>query len=188
LRYAGGVLAFLRFIGLVNAAIWFGTALFFTFAVGPVFFGDAVLNIFGGRQAPYSKAYAGLVAVVVMKRYFIWLQVCGLIAVLQGAAEAAYQGQSWKQFRNFLAVGLLGVSLLGGLWLEPTLEKLQAAKYNQRATPQQRELAGQSFGVWHGISQGVNLLTLAGLLVFFWKTAHPRQRDPLAPNPFQYRS
>jgi hypothetical protein len=185
--YVEGVLAFLRFIGLVNAAIWFGTALFFTFAVGPVFFSDAILNIFGGRATPYSKAYAGLVAIVVMKRYFIWLQVCGVIAVCQGLAETTYQGQTWRQFRNLLAMGLLAASLVGGFWLEPTLARLQAVKYDSRATPTQKELATRSFGMWHGISQGVNLLMVAGLLVFLWKTAHPHQRDPLAPNPFQYR-
>ena len=35
----------LRFIGVLNAAVWLGAALFFTFAVGPAFFTDEVKSM-----------------------------------------------------------------------------------------------------------------------------------------------
>lgn len=182
------MLGILRFVGLVNAAAWLGAVLFFTVTVAPAFFQDTMLNLFGGAQAPYSRARSGLAAIYLMERYFWWLQVCGVIAVLQGLAESAYQGLPWRQGRNLLAMGLLALCLAGAWGVHPILKKLHAARYDPRAKPEQVALATRSFQLWHGISQGANLVLAAGLLVFFWKTASPRPR-PLGgpPNPFQYR-
>ena len=37
----------LRFIGIVNAAIWLGAAVFATLGAGPAFFSEAVLRLVG---------------------------------------------------------------------------------------------------------------------------------------------
>lgn len=182
------MLGILRFIGLVNAAAWLGAVLFFTLAVAPAFFQDTMLNLFGGVTAPYSRARTGLAAIYMMERYFVWLQICGVIAVLQALAESAYQGLSWKQTRNLLAMALLLLCLAGARGVHPILKKLHAARYDPRAKPEQVELAARSFRLWHGLSQGANLLLAGGLLFFFWKTANPRPRSlHTPPNPFQYR-
>lgn len=181
-------MAFLRFVGLVNAAAWFGAALFFTIAAGPAFFSADMLAVFSQNpDAPFTKYYAGKAAMVVLKRYFLWLEICGLIAVLQGLAEAAYQGLPWKQTRNLLALGLLALSLAGGWGIQPKLQQLHAIKYHPATKPALREAASRSFAAWHAVSQGANLVLTAGLLVFFWKTAAARQRDAHTANPFQFR-
>ena len=45
LFYFALVTGFLRFIGVANAAIWFGSAIFFTFAAGPAFFTTEMVHI-----------------------------------------------------------------------------------------------------------------------------------------------
>jgi len=42
------VLGFLRIIALLNAAVWFGSIIFFTFAAGPAFFTDDMIQLLGG--------------------------------------------------------------------------------------------------------------------------------------------
>jgi hypothetical protein len=181
------VIAFLRFIGLVNAAVWFGAALFFTVAVGPAFFSEPMLKVFGWPKAPYAKTYTGLAAMVVMERYFLWHYICGGLAVLHGLAEAAYQGRPFRQLRNLLAVLIFGLALAGGLWLQPKLRQLHETQYSPGVPQAQQKQAAAAFGAWHGVSQAVNLLMTAGLLVFFWKTANPPAREPYV-NPFQFKS
>jgi hypothetical protein len=181
------VILVLRFVGLVNAAIWLGAAVFFTVAVGPAFFSEAMLKLFGGPQAQYSHAYAGMAAMVVIKRYFLCHHVCGAIAILHGMAEAGYQGLPFKRFRNLLAVSIFTVGLALGLLLQPRMGVWLEAKYNPRLTSEARVAAAHSFSVWHGVSQVANLLMTGGLLVFFLKTAGAAGRDPKS-NPFQFKS
>ena len=68
----------LRFLSLVNAAVWFGSAIFFTFSAGPAFFSAAMKELLGGGYAYYS----GAVAQIVIERYFALQQACGLIALV----------------------------------------------------------------------------------------------------------
>src|SRR6266508_2140726 len=65
------VMLVLRFIGVLNAAVWLGAAFFFTFAVAPAFFTPEVKEIFHGRFWP------GVMAQFVVERYFYLQQICG---------------------------------------------------------------------------------------------------------------
>ena len=69
---------FLKWVGLLNAAIWLGATLFFTFAVGPAFFSEKTWALFGWPQNVLAaKYYAGAVAQVVLERYFLMQHLCG---------------------------------------------------------------------------------------------------------------
>src|SRR5678816_4102246 len=63
-HYTPLVLGFLRIIAIINAAVWFGSIVFFTFAAGPAFFTDEMIRLLG-------KAHAGAAAQLVVHRYFI---------------------------------------------------------------------------------------------------------------------
>lgn len=179
----------LRFIGLVNAAVWFGAALFFTIAVGPAFFSDEMLAIFGSAQAPYSRAWAGLVAMVVLKRYFLWHYVCAAIGLVHLLAEAAYLGRPLARWRTGLLLGIAVLGLSGGLWMQPKLKELHTAKYNPQLKAEERAQAGVSFAVWHGVSQATNLLMTAGLLAFLWLSASHNSSEQRRPvSPFLYKA
>ena len=50
----------LRFIGVMNAALWFGAALFFTFAIAPAFSSPEMKRLLGGCLQAIGIMIAGL--------------------------------------------------------------------------------------------------------------------------------
>lgn len=156
------MIGFLRFVGIVNAAVWFGAAIFFTFFAAPGFFSDEMLRIL---PPPYNGAAAQLI----IKRYFILQQWCGAIALLHLFAEKLYAGRALERFTLAVLLVLFSLGLAGGVWLQPKLRDLYLVKYNQKATPEQREVAARTFKTWHGVSQSANLLILPGLLFYLWR-------------------
>jgi Domain of unknown function (DUF4149) len=159
------VLALLRFVGLVNAAVWLGAAVFLTFAAGPAMFSPEMADLL-------PRYHAGRVAQILLGRYFIFQYVCGGLAVLHLVAERIYAGRSPGRFGVLLLSLLVALGLAGGIWLQPKMRYLHAVKYAPNTTPAQKEAAAKSFGVWHGVSQSANLLMLGGVLVYFWRTAN----------------
>lgn len=170
-----GVLGLLRFVGVMNAAIWFGGLVFFTLAVGPAFFTPQMLDVFGGRDHPYARAWAGQSAQVVLVRYFLMQQICAAVAMIHLLGEWLYTGRRPRRFIGTLLGAALAVVLLGGWWLQPKLSALHVIRYGTRSTAEQRVEAARSFRLWHGVSQVMNLLLLAGVGVYFWRTINPAE-------------
>jgi hypothetical protein len=162
------VIGFLRFIGVVNAAIWFGAAIFFTFGAGPGFFSKEMTDFV---KAPLN----GWAAEVIIKRYFIFQHWCGAIALLHLLAEKLYAGRVWPRLNLSLVLVLLSLGLLGEFWLQPRLHNLFLTKYSQKVTPEQRDYAVKSFGTWHGVSMAVNLIMIPGLLFYLWRVTSPKE-------------
>ena len=156
------MLSALRFVGIVNAAIWLGSAVFLTFVVGPAVFSPTMLELL-------SRYHAGRVAQILLGRYFILQHVCGALAVLHLVADWLYAGRNPRRFGLWLLAILVGLGLVGGFWFQPKMKELSTIKYAPTATPAQQEAAGKSFGMWHGVSQAMNLVMLGGVLVYFWR-------------------
>ncbi len=169
-RYRGPVIGFLRFVGLMNAAVWFGAAIFFTVGVGPAVFSHDMQRLLGANNFPY---FSGAIVQVLIARYFDLQVVCGLIALFHAAAEWLYLGRPLHKFWAGLLAGLLAVGLLGDFVLQPKIQKLHAIKYAPNRAPATRNAAARSLGLWHGFSQTVNVLMLAGLGLYLWRVAHP---------------
>jgi hypothetical protein len=159
------VIGVLRFVGILNAATWVGTALFFTFSVGPGFFSQKMLQLLG-------RPYAGMAAQVILERYFRMQYVCVAIALAHLAIEWLYTGRPLHKVRLALLMGLLGLVLSGGVWLQPKLTRLHLEIYSTRSVPAQVEKARRAFSLWHGLSQTLNVLSLGGLLVYLWQVTH----------------
>src|SRR5262245_16523495 len=164
----------LRFIGVLNAAVWLGAALFFTCAVAPAFFTDEVQKLFHGPFWP------GVMAQRILDRYFYLQQICGVIAVVHQIAEWFYLGRTLQRLHVALLGGLLVIGFAGGFWLQPRLQRLHLVKYNMDAQYQpaaystaERVAAMKSFSRWHGVSLALNFCSLAGLAVYFWRVTHP---------------
>ncbi|MEY2408088.1 MAG: hypothetical protein QOF48_758 [Verrucomicrobiota bacterium] len=164
----------LRFIGVLNAAIWLGAAIFFTFAVGPAFFTNDVINLFHGAFWP------GVMAQRILDRYFYLQQICGVMAVVHWIAEWFYLGRPLHRLHVALLGALLAIGFFGGFWLQPRLQKLHLVKYGMDASHRpatyptaERLAAMKSFARWHGISMALNLCSLGGLAVYFWRVTHP---------------
>jgi hypothetical protein len=162
------VILLLRFVGVMNAAIWFGAAVFFTLGVAPAFFTPEMKRLFG-------DAYVGVIAQMVLGRFFALHYVCGLIALAHWIAEWFYLGRTLNRLTLGLLIGVLGFSLIGGLGLQPRLKEWHRTKYSraESVTPEKRAQAARSFGLWHGVSSTMNLFVLAALGIYFWRLANP---------------
>lgn len=160
------MIGLLRFVGLLNAAIWLGAAISFTFALGPAFFSNEMKAIL---PAPYN----GAAAQIVIKRYFILLYCCGGIALLHLCLEKLYSGKNFERLTSGALALAISLGLLGGIWLQPKLRDLHLKKYSPRFSQEVRAQADRSFKSWHGVSQTMNLLIIGGLLIYFWRSSAP---------------
>lgn len=160
------MLSVLRVIGTINAAVWFGTAVFFTFAAAPAFFSDEMLRLL-------PRAYAGAAAQIVLERYLVVHHWCGVIALLHLGAEWLYAGKPVNRLRLSVLLAIFVLGLSGDYWLLPKMKQLHVDKYGARSTPALREQASRAFGLWHGVAQAANLVMMAGLLYYLWAVTHP---------------
>jgi hypothetical protein len=162
------------------AAVWFGSTIFFTFFAGPAFFTEEMKRLF---PPPYN----GAIAELVISRYFVLHYVCGLLALAHLGAEWMYSGKVPPRLTVWLVGAVLGLSLLGGLGIQPKLKELQRVKYADHyrhpATAPQREAAAKSFSLWHGVSQAANLVMLLSLWLYLARVIHtgeaPRFVSPM---------
>ncbi len=167
--YSGRVSGFLRFVGMVNAAIWFGAGIFFAAVILPAVFSPDMQKLLGPAAYPY---YSGSVALVLFKRFFALQSICGAVALLHLFAETLYLGRPLPRLGIALVTGLFCFGLIGGGWLQPRMENLRQTMYFG-PSPAQKEKARHSFGFWHGLSELVNLVVLGGLLVHFVQVTRP---------------
>jgi hypothetical protein len=170
------VSGFLRFVGIVNAAIWFGASIFFAGVVLPGIFSQDMHKVFGVTpDSPFYGYYPGGAAMVLFKRFFVLQYTCGLVALVHLFAEKLYLGRAFPPLATSIAVGALALSLIGGLGVQPRLREFFQIKYSTTASPEQKAAAAHSFALLHGTSQAANLLMLAGLLVYLVRMARPEE-------------
>ena len=158
-------------LGIINAAVWFGAALFFTFGIAPAFFTPEMKRLLG-------EIYAGLVAQLVLERYFVLHYCCGAVALIHQLAEWVYLGKRLQRFTFGLLIGILLLAICGGAGLAPRLKELHRIKYSPQSSPAQKEEAAATFRAWHGASQVMNLLVLAGLAALAWRLSIPTNNGP----------
>jgi Domain of unknown function (DUF4149) len=156
---------FLRLIGILNAAVWFGTAVFFAVAVWPGFFSAEMLRIL-------PRSHSGAAAQVILERYFLLQYWCGGIALGHFVFEWLYAGKPLQRWIVYWVAGLLALELFGGLIVQPSLARLHLEFYGVRSTPRQREQAGKSFPFWQEILQVSNAVVVLGLGVYLWESTN----------------
>ena len=164
---------FLRFVGIVNAAIWFGGGLIFTLIILPGVFSQDVHTLFGEEEK--YKYYAGGVAMVLFGRFFVLQYICGVIALLHLFAEKLYLGRAISALSLAIVVGALFISLIGGGVVQPHLRDFRQTMYSLKASADEKAFATHSFGVWHGLSEAANLFMLAGLLAHLMRVSRPEE-------------
>jgi Domain of unknown function (DUF4149) len=168
--YYRRVIGFLRFVGIINAAVWFGSSIFFSFGAGLAPFSSEMKSLLGPANYPY---FSGAIAEILIARYFHFLVVCSLVAVVHLLAEWLYLSRYPQKFQVGLVVGLCLVTFFGTYGLQPKLRTLHAIKYAVNTPAAQRAAADRSFRTWHGVAQGINLLFIAGLAAYLWRVANP---------------
>jgi hypothetical protein len=165
------MISLLRFIGVANAGIWLGAAVFMTIFAGPAFFSADMLD------ALKHKYYAGQAAQIILERYFILHYLCAFIALAHLLMEWFYLGRRATRLTTGLWVAITALILFGGFYVQPKLHEMHQAMYFG-ATPTEQAEATQSFRAWHGASQAANLLVMLGLLSFFWRAVLPPPESP----------
>jgi hypothetical protein len=165
---------------MLNVAVWFGAGVFFTLGVAPAFFTPEMKSMLGEQSYP---VFSGRLAMVVVSRYFMLHYWCGSIALLHQLAERFYLGKALQRFNFGLLIGICSFSLLGGIWLQPSLRKLHEVKYGRPElySPPQKAQAAQAFRTWHGVSWAMNLLVLAGLGTYLWRVTYPEDGPQFVP-------
>jgi hypothetical protein len=156
------VVAFLRFAGVTNAAVWLGAVVFFTVAGGPAFFSNEMVQLIG-------KPRAGAAAQILLERFFLLQHWCAGIALAHLLIEWLYTGRPWQRSTLVLLLALLALGLAGGYGLQPRMKDLHLRMYAPQLTPAQRENAKRVFWPLHGAAQVMNLVVMGGVLVYLWQ-------------------
>jgi hypothetical protein len=163
------VIGFLRIVGVLNAAVWFGAAIFFNFLVVPLFSNPETLLVLGWK-------FSGWLAQGALERYYQLNLWCAGIALLHLVAECVYLGRPLARFQLFLPAALLCLSLIGNYGLQPHLERLHITRYHAQSTPHASQQAARGFAAWSGVTQFLNYLSLAGIAVYLWQVTGLNQQ------------
>ena len=155
---------FLRFIGVTNAGLWLGMAVFFTCAAEPLFFSSAVLKIL-------PAGHAGAAAHLLLGRFYQWSYVCGSIALGHLLVEWLYAARPLRRGPFYLALSMLALVLLSGLWLQPKMEARHLQAFGARSTHEEREAGRRLYGALRGTIRFFNGLVCLGLVVYVWQVS-----------------
>ncbi len=157
------MISFLRWLGVLNAAVWFGSAFSFTFVAAPAVFSADTEKLLGPN---YYHYFAGKIAGFIIHRAFNLQLICGVLALLHLLLERLYFGKPPSGLRVGILIGLLVLTLFGGFIAQPKIQNLHETRYSVKANPTERESAREAFRTWHGLSQGINVLVLIGLAFY----------------------
>ena len=160
----------LRFVGLLNVAVWLGGTVFLIVVAAPALSSSDTSRLLGPANFPY---YSGAIAQLVLARWFHLQIVCGIIALLQLLGQRLCSGRFHRKLTVGLAVALFAIAIAGANWMTPRIQELHSLRYTTTATPAQRDTAARSLRNWHWLLQFSNLLTLSGLVIFGWQLDHP---------------
>jgi len=164
------VIGFLRLVGVVNAAVWFGAAVFYLFIAHPLTSAPAMQELLGPRNFPY---YSQAIAQLQAEHYFKLHVICGLVALAHLTAEWLYLGKYPRRFWLGLAIGLVVWGLVAEYGVQPQLKSLHARRHAANVKVETRESARRAFIIWNTIAQGLNYFMAVGLALYFWRQANP---------------
>ena len=164
------VIGLLRFVGLMNAAVWFGAAVFFIFGADPATSSEQMRDLIGSNNFPYfSEAISSLIA----RRFFHLYAVCSVIALVYLMAEWLYFGKYPPKWWLSLICVLVVVGLLRGFWIEPSLRNLHEIQFNRQTRVEQRDLAARARTTWKILAHSLDVLLTSGLALYAWRVANP---------------
>lgn len=164
------MIRFLRVVGVTNAAVWFGAAVFYTLFVAPGLKSDDVQAVLQLKYFPY---FSGAIGQVILMRYFYLNLICAVVALLHLFVERLYLGRAAHTMWTSLLVTLLCLALLGSFWLGPELGNMQKAQFRADSTALQRENAIKSYRKWSSIFLVTNVFVIGGVAVLLWRATTP---------------
>lgn len=164
------MIGFLRFIGLLNAAVWLGGSILFAAQFGPIFSSSEFKYLLGPRNYPY---FSGAMAQIALTHFFRFQLWCTIIAAIHLIAEWLYLGRPRRKLLFSLLAVLFTVVLVNTTVLRPRLQQLHSTRYALNVREADREAAARAFGIWQAVSQGIIVFEIAGVMFYFWCLASP---------------
>ena len=161
------MLLVLRIVGIFNAAIWLGSAIFFTFGIAPATFSAEMKRVFGDY-------YTGVIAQNLIASYFTVNLICGLIALAHFFGEMIYAGRPFRRFTFGLILVMLGLGLVGAKIFSPKIKAVHQVKYLGNADA--RPGAKQQLARLHAVSATGNLISLIALVIYTWRVTNPTEQ------------
>lgn len=171
-------------MGMLNAAIWLGAAVFCTLAVVPVVNSQKVQALLGQTYFPYLS---GAISLVLVAKLFHWQIFFAVMAWVHLVLEWLYLGRTPRRLWVALLTALFSLGLMGGLWLNPKLTRLHRTQHATNVRPEDRELARKPFRLWEGVFQAVNVVLIGGVAVYFWRLTRIEDA-PRFVSPVKFRS
>lgn len=120
------MIGLLRLVGLLNAGIWFGAAVFYTIGVYPVTTSESVRTLLGANNFPY---YGGALGQLLTARFFHLSLACSIVALLHLATEWVYLGRVPRRRWPSILVALFLFALAQGWWLQPSLQQWHKTRF-----------------------------------------------------------
>jgi hypothetical protein len=157
---------FVRFVGILNAAVWCGSSIFLVVGLPPLF--SAEMKRLLGQPG------VGFAAQAVLARFFILQYACAGVALAHLIAEWLLTSRPLLRLPVGLLTALTALALAGGLWVQPKLRDLHMRMYYSTTQPQ-KDQAGKEFRAWHGGSQIANLLVITGLIWYLKEVTEARE-------------
>ncbi len=185
----------------MNAAVWFGAALFFFLGVIPATASTDLKQLLRGN----FESYSGIIDHLYWDNFLALQLWCGMIAVAHQFAEWLYLGRRLQRLTTYLVAVLFCMVVIDGLWLQPQLERLHQAKFAYRKTDQgfqpnnsftqeQRIKATRSLNTWGRVAKITSLgmhshfslsnnwFALAGLGILLWRISTPTETLRFVPS------
>lgn len=151
----------------MNAAVWFGAAVFYVIGAGPAIHSDDMRQLLTPKNFPF---YSGAIEHLVASRWIHLQTACALVAVLHVVAEWLYLGRIPPRLWRGWLLGLCAVTLVCGYIIEPRAHHLHRLQFSTNAA--HREEA-RSAPVWHGAFRWTGLLLAAGVAAYLWQVSNP---------------
>lgn len=160
------MIVFLRYLSLINAAVWCGASIFLIICMPGLFSAELTRVL--------TPAYVGLPAQAIMERYFYLNYCCAGISLLHLVSEWLYLGRPIQRFTLWLLLGITCFTLIGGFIFQPKIKDLHRAKWWGR-TPPVRVEAARSLAIWHGVSEVTTWFVVSGVILYFFRIIKPNE-------------
>lgn len=167
----------------MNAVVWLGTAIFFTFGAEPACFSADMRVALGVAKESY---YPGAIVGVIMTRYYYLALACAIIGLLHLLVEWLYLGRPGRKFSLYLLLGLFVATLIASNAIQPTMIRSNK-KHFTAPQPAERQSAAKTFYILHATSRVFNVLIVGGLVLYTWRIISPSDTLRFV-RPVQFRS
>ena len=156
----------------MNAAVWFGAAVFFALGVGPAATSPQMRELIGANNFPY---YSQAIGNIFASRFFHLYSACSVVGLAYLIAEWLYFGKYPPRRWLALVLGLILLGIARGYAVQPALNKLKNLEHGRASRIEERQAAARAFQSWSFVARSLDILLAAGLALYLWRVGNPAE-------------